>query len=269
MGRWRPHGYADWGLIPWVVESELVGQTVVDRADSNAVVHQQPGTGFNQTDVVQKVRFGSMERHVELNLQHSTSSNIPRFDRLNDAGSGGGPKWAQWDYGPQRRSLVSPPVPQPDRVVGQRDLHALLAADRGEPAQGAVRRPGAEVQEEDVQVVGAQLDIDHRLGPWTVAYGAHWDHHRVRSEAWMENRVDGRRLETDVLTRYPNGGAEMGSASAYGGVFRRWNVWRFNAAARYTCGWLNARFDPLPGFPRRFPPQHSARSPRWDTTGAP
>jgi len=254
MGRWRPHGYADWGLIPWVVESELVGQTVVDRADSNAVVHQQPGTGFNQTDVVQKVRFGSMERHVELNLQHSTSSNIPRFDRLNDAGSGGGPKWAQWDYGPQRRSLVSLRFRSRIEWLGNVTFTPYwqqIGESRLKARFGAQER---EVQEEDVHVVGAQLDIDHRLGPWTVAYGAHWDHHRVRSEAWMENRVDGRRLETDVLTRYPNGGAEMGSASAYGGVFRRWNAWRFNAAARYTRGWLNARFDPLPGFPLPLPP---------------
>ena len=42
----------------------------------------------------------------DLNLQWSTSSDIPRYD-VSFETSGGAPKWATWNYGPQRRSLAS------------------------------------------------------------------------------------------------------------------------------------------------------------------
>jgi len=249
MGRWRPHGHADWGRVPWVVRTEENGQTVSDSADSNAVAHLQPGTGYNQTDVVQKIRFGRVERHVELNLQHSTSSNVPRFDRLNDAALDGGPKWAQWDYGPQRRSLAALRFRSSVRGLGNVSLTPYWQQVDESRLKARFGSQEREVQEERVDVLGVQLDIDQRLGPWNVAYGAHWDHHRVRSEAWMERRADGQRLEGSVLTRYPNGGAEMGSASVHGGVARRWNSWNVHAAARYTRGWLDARFEDQAGLP--------------------
>lgn len=249
MGRWRPHGDAQWGIVPWVVRTEMDGQTVLDVADSNAVTHLQPATGYDQTDVVQKFRFGGWERHVELNLQHSTGSNVPRFDRLNDAGADGGPKWAQWDYGPQRRSLASLRFRSSIRGLGNVTLTPYWQRVEESRLKARFGSQEREVQDEQVDVLGVQLDIDRQLGSWNVSYGAHWDHHRVHSEAWMENRADARRLENPVLTRYPNGGSTMGSLSAYGGLNRRWNRWQLQGAARYTRGWLEARFDPQEGFP--------------------
>ena len=249
MGRWRPHGDEQWGKIPWVVRTESDGQMVVDAADSNEVAHLQPGTGYDQTDVVQKFRFGGLERHVELNLQHSTGSNVPRFDRLNDTGADGGPKWAQWDYGPQRRSLVSLRLRSPVRGLGNVTLTPYWQQVEESRLKARFGSQEREVQAERVDVLGAQLDIDRQLGPWNLSYGAHWDHHRVRSEAWMENRADARRLEEPVLTRYPNGGSTMGSVSAYGALGRRWNQWKLQGAARYSRGWLDAQFDAQEGFP--------------------
>ena len=249
MGRWRPHGYADWGRVPCSVRTEVDGQTVLDVADSNAVGHLQPGSGYHQTDVVQKFRFGGLERHVILNLQHSTSSEVPRFDRLNDLASDGGPKWAQWAYGPQRRSLAALHVHSRIRGLGRVTLTPCWQQVEETRLKARFGAQDREVQEERVDVVGVQVDLDHRLGPWDLAYGAHWDHHRVRSAAWNERRADGQRLDTPALTRYPNGGAEMGSVSAYGGLSRRWNSWKLHTAARYTRGWLDARFEPQEGLP--------------------
>ena len=249
MGRWRPHGDTEWGQVPWVVLTEIDGLTATDVADSNTVEHLQPGTGYNQTDVVQKVRFGSMERHVELNLQHSTSSNVPRFDRLNDLTSEGGPKWAQWDYGPQRRSLVS--FRFRSRFRGWGNMTFTPYWQKVEESRWKARfgSQDREVQKEDVDLLGAQLDMDYSLGPWNISYGAHWDHHRVHSAAWMERRADSQRLAQSVLTRYPNGGATMGSVSVYGGAARSWKSIKIHGAARYTRGWLDARFQALEGFP--------------------
>ena len=217
--------------------------------DSNVTAHLQPGSGYHQTDVVQKFRFGGMERHVVLNIQHSTSSNVPRFDRLNDAASDGGPKWAQWDYGPQRRSLAALHFRSRIRGLGQVTFTPYWQQVEETRFKARFGEQDREVQEERVDVFGLQFDVDQRLGPWNLSYGALWDHHRVSSEARMERRADGLLLDETVLTRYPNGGSDMGSLSAYGGLTRRWSDWHLHAAARYTRGWLESRFEPQLGFP--------------------
>ena len=38
-----------------------------------------------------------------MNFQYSTSSDIPRFDRLDEQ-SGGTLKFAEWYYGPQKKT---------------------------------------------------------------------------------------------------------------------------------------------------------------------
>ena len=248
MGRWRPHGYEDWGRVPWVIRTDAAAGAYADEVDTNRVEHLQPGTGYHQTDVVQKVRFGRMERHLELNLQHSTSSDVPRFDRLNDAASDGGPKWAEWDYGPQDRTLAALRFRTQVRGLGHVTLTSAwqrIGESRLKARLGAEDR---EVQVEGVDVASLQLDIDHRLGPWNVAYGGRIGTTTAsRRKAWMERRSDGFRVESPVLTRYPNGGATMGSISAYGAASRRQRDWFYEVAARAQQGWLEARFEDQPG----------------------
>jgi hemoglobin/transferrin/lactoferrin receptor protein len=247
MGSWRPHGAADWGRVPWRVTSEVTGTTITDVEEANPDTDVQPGTGYHQTDVQQKVRFGLRERHIELNIQHSTSSNVPRFDRLNDATASGGPKWAEWDYGPQNRSLVSLRYAGNWGYKGRLSLTAAwqqLEESRLKSRFGDQHR---EVQRERVGVRSLSLDMDKMMREWRVAFGAFWSMDDVGSEAWMERRADGLRLDEEVMTRYPNGGAEMGSAAAYASVSRRWSRWQLESAARYGRGWLEARFTPQAG----------------------
>ena len=247
MGRWRPHGHEEWGKVAWLVRSNVQGLNVEDIAEENEDENLQPGTAYHQTDVVQKLRYGTPKSHVELNLQHSTSSNVPRFDRLNDLSSDGGPKWAQWDYGPQQRSLAA--LKFRSQVQGLGNVTLLGAWQQVSETRLKARfgDSSREVQDEQVGVGSIQLDIDQRLGPWQLAYGGSWNHNNVNSEAWNERRADGFLLPESALTRYPNGGATMGSAAGYGGLSRRWGRWNMQAAARYTRGWLAAQFEDQPG----------------------
>ena len=67
----------------------------------------QRNTGYNQTDVLQKF-FVPISKNTDLkiNLQYSTSSDVPRFDRLAEL-KNGAVKFAEWNYGPQKRLLIS------------------------------------------------------------------------------------------------------------------------------------------------------------------
>ncbi len=247
MGRWRPHGEEEWGRVPWERSTTSNGTTITDIAAANPDPDVQPGTGYHQTDVLQKLRFGGMARHVELNFQHSTSSAVPRFDRLNDAADDGDPKWAQWEYGPQLRSLASARFVGRVRSLGNVSLTAAYQQIQESRFKARFGDQQREVQLEEVAVGSVFLDVDRMVRRWQLAYGAYWSRDRVRSDAWAERRADGLKLETPVLTRYPNGGAGTGSWATYAGVSRRWEKWTLHTAARYTRGWLDARFDPQPG----------------------
>jgi hemoglobin/transferrin/lactoferrin receptor protein len=87
--------------------------TYVDRingtdsvvTNSNPLIQRY--SGYSQVDVLQKLQWKTQggAKHG-LNLQYSRTSNIPRYDRLSEQ-SAGIPKFAEWYYGPQIRSLAA------------------------------------------------------------------------------------------------------------------------------------------------------------------
>lgn len=90
MGKFRMHGYEDWGLSNFATNEneQLFGK-------------------YSQYDLVQKMRIPiNYTSTLRFNTQFSTTSNINRFDKLNDE-SNGGPKYMFWYYGPQKRFLQS------------------------------------------------------------------------------------------------------------------------------------------------------------------
>lgn len=78
----------------------------VDTQVANDDKYVSKFSGYKQYDFMQKILFqqNSSTQH-SLNLQYSTSSDIPRYDRLTDLNSSGNLKYAVWNYGPQKRLL--------------------------------------------------------------------------------------------------------------------------------------------------------------------
>jgi len=104
-GSRRSHGFKDWGKVFYYSENRYGNYT------ENPTVNPRPevlkNTGYHQTDFLQKF-FIPLSKNTELkiNLQYSTSSNIPRFDRLIEF-KNNSLKFAEWNYGPQNRFLLS------------------------------------------------------------------------------------------------------------------------------------------------------------------
>ena len=87
MGDNRLHGYDDWGREVHI---------------TNGV--EQLNTTYSQADFMQKIRFNANQHwSLMLNTQASSSTNIPRFDKLNDVSDTGEGKFAVWEYGPQKK----------------------------------------------------------------------------------------------------------------------------------------------------------------------
>ncbi len=105
MGKTRNHGFKDWGKV--VDYSNNTATYYNPNPVINSDPNIQKNTGFNQTDLLQKIVIPASQKcDLIFNFQYSTSSNIDRFDRLNERDEGK-LKYAEWYYGPQKRLLIS------------------------------------------------------------------------------------------------------------------------------------------------------------------
>ena len=211
MGRNRRHGYEDWGKIPLYVTQEE-GQDVL-RKNGNENI--QKFTGYNQLDFLQKVTYKVSDKtKINANFQYSNSSDIPRFDRLNDTADDG-LKWAEWYYGPQRRLMTSASIELSDRKYFTEG--SIIAAYQRIDEDRVDRRFGRTARftnQEDVKVFSINADFSlEKPKAVTWFYGAETVFNDVISSASEENIETGE--ITDAITRYPNGGSNYNTYAVY------------------------------------------------------
>jgi hemoglobin/transferrin/lactoferrin receptor protein len=107
MGSNYPKKYPDFGRRSRYIETiDGVDYVILNKDD-----RVQKFSGFSQWDITNKFLLQQNEKvsHT-LNLQYSNSTNVPRYDRLQDIRNFGGSigttlRWAEWYYGPQKRLL--------------------------------------------------------------------------------------------------------------------------------------------------------------------
>ena len=235
MGSWRAHGDSTWGLVPWVVERVDGRDTLVANADPEV----QVPTGYGQWDVQQRVRAALPGGSIDLNIQHSTTTDVPRFDVRNDV-AGGLPKWAEWSYGPQERTLVSAASSQ---NLWGRTVWTTMASYQAISESRIKRRFGQDAritQLEDVDVWGltSVLRGNRRGISWESGVDAQWND--VTSTASALNLVTGG-VSPD-LTRYADGGSSMTTWGGFGSAAKTWGQNTVRAGLRYSHASLSATF---------------------------
>ena len=105
-GENRQHGFTDWGLVPTYSKNNKT--TYYAQPSLNPYPHVQKNVGYTQFDLLEKIVINLPKASQLLfNFQLSNSSNIPRFDKLNES-LDGNLRFAEWFYGPQKRALFSP-----------------------------------------------------------------------------------------------------------------------------------------------------------------
>jgi hemoglobin/transferrin/lactoferrin receptor protein len=192
-------------------------EDVVKRAtDPNL----QLGTAYKQLDLMEKLRVRTGENLVhQLNLQISTSSDVPRYDRTSlfsyDADGNIIPSQAEWYYGPQKRLLAAYTL-EAKRSSGLFDQarftpsYQSIEQSRYSRGWGSTRI-GANI--EKVNVLGLNADLEKKSGKHEVRYGAEYTNNDVQSNAYREHISTGE--ITYRITRYPGGGSSMSSIAAY------------------------------------------------------
>lgn len=213
MGRKANPFFGNFGWCTKYVEQLNGSDTVLLNNDP----YLQRNTGYSQLDFTQKIFFLQNEKvsHL-LNFQFSTSSDIPRYDRLAQMDSNGDPVYAEWNYGPQKRMLGSYAV----NVHGDSSLYdnasiifsaQLIGQDR------ITRRLYSEnrrSQNETVSVYAVNADFRKSFKEkHELRYGIEFTYNDVQSKATSTNIPSNTETPTD--TRYPDGGSTMFTGAVY------------------------------------------------------
>lgn len=222
MGENRSHGFDDWGKVPYYSNNAntFYSDTPVANSDQNL----QRNTGYSQTDVLQKfyVPF-SKNTDFKLNLQYSTSSKIPRFDKLMELKKGS-LKFAEWYYGPQERLLISPQL-----IINPKkkwmDNGTITLAYQNIKESRIQRKFGSldrSYREENVNVFSLNGDFTVPLAEnRNLGYGVEVTYNDVASSSYGKIlRVNGNNIvgfdgDFTVQSRYPDGGSSYLSSAFY------------------------------------------------------
>ena len=183
-------------------------------------------TGYRQTDVLQKF-FVTLSKKTDLkiNLQYSTSSDIPRFDRLSEL-ENSSLKFAEWNYGPQNRLLVSSQL--------------LINPNKKWIESGIITGAYQHIEESRIQRKFGSFDRSHREesvnvfslnGDFSVSLtqdkkrklscGFEFAYNDVVSKSYgktlniSNGEMNGYSDNFMVQSRYPDGGSNYLSAAAY------------------------------------------------------
>jgi len=195
-----------------------------DTLVANSNQYRQVQSGYSQYDVLQKFAFRQNEYvlHV-LNLQFSTSTDIPRYDRLTDPTANGGLRSAQWYYGPQQRAMASYTITRDQKNVFFQHRQVLVSyQDIVESRHN--RNFGSNQlahRTERVGVLGLNMDMQRTAGSHTLRLGVEQQSNWLTSKAEREHLVTG--VRTPLDTRYPDGDNSMMNTAAYGS-----HTWQIN-----------------------------------------
>lgn len=203
----------------------------IDSILTNEDPSQQIKSGYKQYNVLQKFLYKQNAQISHgLNIQYSTTSNLPRYDRLTDL-SGGVLKWSEWYYGPQERLMLSYDldIHQDGSFFSLYRLninHQIIKESR---YQRRYRNPELQQRIENVAVSGFNFFAQHKSNAHELQLGMDGQLNKLTSTASSVNIYTGTTSSLD--TRYPDGNNSMGLAGAY-----MTHLWKISEKTNITDG---------------------------------
>ncbi|MEZ4959717.1 MAG: TonB-dependent receptor [Saprospiraceae bacterium] len=224
----RPDGYEDFGkrlyFVRRVGNGDQVIENVVENGDGTFKPNYnvQVGTAYSQIDLLQKIKFQPNRNfYTVLNFQHSTSTDVPRYDYLTELTNPADPtsfRYAEWFYGPQRRlmaslkSRFSKKTPVYDRAT----IIGAFQRIHENRLNRILHKSQRIFQLENVYVYSLTADFDKNLsqsGQSKLMYGLDGNYNYVHSESGRVKITD-ESLTRNAISRYPASN-DVFSAAAY------------------------------------------------------
>lgn len=205
MGRNRNQNEDFFGERPFYVAT-ING---VDQLVPNDNKYLQKDSGFKQYNVMQKLAYKTDSGFEHgLNLQYSTSSDVPRYDRLTEGDSTTGLRHAQWYYGPQKRVLGIYSLSKEKAFLAS-DLKITTAFQNAKESRLNRRFGNYNLQnrEEEVKMYSVAVDLKKKFNDGELFYGFESYVETLNSTAFSNNINSG--VINPISTRYPNGDNSM------------------------------------------------------------
>ena len=240
MGKNRLHGYSDWGLQNHYAQI-INGK---DSMISNSNPSIQTGTGYSQTDVLSKLIFKpSKTLDFSLNFQYSNSSNLNRYDKLNEY-KNGNLKYAEWYYGPQKRLLTSFKTHFKSKSKWMNSGNIILSYQnvKEDRINRKFNDSQTEFQLENIDVFAINADFNKSIDSSKMLYyGLEVQHNIVQSNAYLLNQFTEER--TPSQSRYPTDGSQYLSNGIYLGYTHQINERTvFTTGIRFSYLYANSKF---------------------------
>ncbi|MFN4762153.1 TonB-dependent receptor plug domain-containing protein [Gillisia sp. Q332] len=214
-----------------------------DRIVSNQDPRIQKPTGYNQINMLEKIRYMPNEFwDFSLNFMYSTTSDFPRYDRLIQKRNGQ-LRSSEWYYGPQTWFMGNFKIDKVGSGVFY-DNAQLTAAYQYFKESRNNRDFGSELlfnSEENVDAWSVNLDYEKKFEKSKLNYGAEYVLNEISSEGRQINRTTGN--SNADMPRYPDGSSWQ-SLAAYSGF--QWELHpelTLQTGARYNHIFLIADFD--------------------------
>jgi hemoglobin/transferrin/lactoferrin receptor protein len=212
----------------------------------------QVGSGYQQVNLMQKIRFQASEKTVwDYGFHYSKSTDIPRYDRLIEKRDGSF-RFARWDYGPQIWMMNNIKLTHTSERKWFDQMKVIVAHQLFEESR--IDRRFGNIKEfnrsEKVNAFSLNADfLKHLNQDNFLTYGFESVLNKVNSTGLVTDISNGE--STTASARYPN--ADWTSIAAYSNYQAKISgLFQFQAALRYNYTSLaadftnNLEFFPLP-----------------------
>ena len=237
------HGPEDYIKQYNVQPNYVAGEGVNDIVTLNSDKRKQTPSGYNQFNVMQKLRYTPAENwNLEYAFHYSETSDYARYDRHLRMRNGQ-PRYAEWNYGPQKWMMNQLVIENIRKTVMYDSLKVNAAFQIFEESRISrdLNKPTRETQSERVDAWSATIDFRKQiLSNLSLFYGAEYIQNNVKSTGEGLNVVTN---ETSVIaSRYPT--ARWYSAGVYAQT--EWQATRtlnLEAGVRYNHYLINSDFS--------------------------
>lgn len=222
MGGNYPAKYPNFGRRSQYIQTANGVDQIVTNSDDRIQIF----SGYKQWDLTQKILLKSSDKLTHsFNVQLSNSTDIPRYDRLQDKKNFGGSigttlRYAEWYYGPQLRLLSAYQAqwnPTANREVSLQVHYQHVLESR--QTREYLRYDRFDSRREKLNVWGFNLDTRTKQKNNEFTYGIDGQWNNLTSVADRTNLRTGD--VTPLDTRYPNGTNHMLYLGAYGQHLRK------------------------------------------------
>jgi hemoglobin/transferrin/lactoferrin receptor protein len=248
MGEVRNHGFEDWGITDHIIYRVNNADSIID----NGTPLHQKNVGFEQIDLTQKICFKPSERLSFIyNGQLSNSTDISRFDQLNNRDSLDLPQFSRWDYGPQIRWMNSLTIKYHRKTKLFDQISSIISHQNIEESR-ITRRFQSNLEDRNIEnltVLGANVQAIKKIGNFSnISYGIESYYNVVSSQGLTTNIIT--ENTSSMNSRYPDGGSTLEMNSVFALYNYQKKHFSLLGGLRYTdndisASYLDTSFAPL------------------------